>query len=82
MPDADPESDNGQPRRKWDMGNYAKYSAMGFQMFAVIAIFAYIGYYIDEKRGAKQPLFTAFLSLIGVFASLYLVIRSIKNLNP
>ena len=82
MSEADPESDNRQPRRKWDMANYAKYSAMGFQMFAVIAIFAYIGYYIDEKRGAKQPLFTPFLSYIAVLASLYIVILTMKNLYP
>ncbi|WP_207533905.1 AtpZ/AtpI family protein [Desertivirga arenae] len=61
---------------------YAKYSAMGFQMFAVIGVFAFVGYQIDERRNAKTPLWTAFLSLLGVFCSLYLVIRSIKKLNP
>jgi F0F1-type ATP synthase assembly protein I len=78
----EPDNDDNTERKKRDFSAYAKYSAAGFQMFAVIAVFAFIGYKIDENRNAKQPLFTAFFSLVGVLASLYLVIRSIKNLNP
>jgi len=80
----DEESNDGSglSKEKKYFSAYAKYSAIGFQMFAVIAVFAFIGYKIDEHQNSKTPLWTAFLSLAGVFCALYLVIRSIKNLNP
>ncbi|WP_207422111.1 AtpZ/AtpI family protein [Desertivirga brevis] len=74
--------EKGLAKQRKYFSAYAKYSAMGFQMFAVIAVFAFIGYKIDERQNSKTPLWTAFLSLLGVFCSLYLVIRSIKKLNP
>ena len=77
------ESNNKDPLKKAtkDITTYAKYSAMGFQMFAIIAIFAYVGYRIDQNRQMETPLYTAFLSLVGVFVSLYVIIRSVKKLN-
>ena len=56
--DENTENEKGLGKEKKYFSAYAKYSAMGFQMFAIIAVFA------------------------GVFCALYLVIRSIKNLNP
>jgi len=67
---------------KKTMSNYARYSAMGFQMIGIIGAFAFIGYKIDENRNSGTPIFTALLSLTGVVISLYLVIRSIKNFKP
>lgn len=64
------------------LSSYARYSAMGFQMFVIIAVFTFIGYKIDENRNADTPIYTALLSLTGVGIALYLVIRSIKNLKP
>lgn len=80
--DSEKQLGSGSEKRKKYFSVYAKYSAMGFQMFAVIAVFAFIGYKIDEHQNSETPLWTAFLSLAGVFSSLYLVIRSVKNLNP
>ena len=80
--DENTENEKGLGKEKKYFSAYAKYSAMGFQMFAIIAVFAFIGYKIDQYQNSKTPLWTAFLSLAGVFCALYLVIRSIKNLNP
>ena len=66
-------------RGKRALNSYAYYTGVGFQMLAVIGVFAFIGHKIDESRGSKTPLFTAFLSLAGVLISLYLVIRSVKK---
>jgi hypothetical protein len=74
--------DKSIKRRKGLMNSYAQYSAMGFQMFLIIGGFTYAGYKIDESRQSETPLFTAFLSLAGVFIALYLVIRSIKKMKP
>jgi len=58
---------------------YAKYSGLGFQMIAVIGVFAFAGYKIDESAHHQVKWVTAALSLIGVFISLYIVIVSLKK---
>lgn len=65
--------------QKKAINSYAYYSGLGFQMIAVIGVFAFIGYKIDEGQNTSSPLYTAFFSLGGVFISLYLVIRSVKK---
>jgi len=62
---------NQEEEKKEDPGkkalsNYARYSAMGFQMFVIIGAFTFIGYKIDENRNAHTPIFTALFSLAGV----------------
>ncbi|MCR8558669.1 AtpZ/AtpI family protein [Mucilaginibacter sp. BJC16-A38] len=59
--------------------NYIKFTGMGFQMIATIGLFTYAGYKIDESAHHATKWVTAVLSLVGVFVSLYLVIRSVKN---
>ncbi|MBS1521079.1 MAG: AtpZ/AtpI family protein [Bacteroidetes bacterium] len=61
------------------MNAYVKYSGLGFQMIAVIGVFAFAGYKIDESAHHQVKWVTALLSLIGVFISLYIVIVSLKK---
>ena len=61
------------------MAGYAKFTGLAFQMIAIIGVFAYAGYKIDVSAGHTTKWVTATLSLIGVFISLYLVIRSVKS---
>ena len=58
---------------------YVKYSSVGFQMIAIIGLFAFAGYKIDESAHHQVKWVTAALSLIGVFISLYIVIVSLKK---
>lgn len=58
---------------------YAKYTGLAVQMIVVIGAFAFAGYQIDEATRHQTKWVTAALSLTGVFVSLYLVIRSVKN---
>jgi hypothetical protein len=58
---------------------YVKYSGVGFQMIAIIGLFAFAGYKIDESAHHQVKWVTAVLSLIGVFISLYIVIVSLKK---
>jgi hypothetical protein len=60
---------------------YAKYSGLGFQMIAVIGVFAFAGYKIDAAAHHQVKWATAALSLIGVFISMYIVIVSLKKNN-
>jgi F0F1-type ATP synthase assembly protein I len=69
--------DNIEVRK--ELSSYVRYSGMGFQMIAVIGIFMFIGYKIDQWLEAEKLLFTAIFGMLGVCASLYLIIRSLKN---
>ncbi len=57
----------------------AKFSGIAFQMIAVIGIFTYAGIKIDQAANHQTKWVTAILALIGVFISLYIVIKSLKN---
>ena len=48
---------------------------MGFQMVAIILLFYWAGSKLDERSGNEKPLYTALLTLLGVFAGLYLVLK-------
>jgi hypothetical protein len=61
------------------MNSYAKYSGLAFQMIAIIGLFTFVGYKIDQSAGHDTQWVTATLSLIGVFISLFIVIRSLKS---
>lgn len=82
MQGKDPHETNGFDDEKKAFNKYARYSGIGFQMIGTIGVFTYIGYRIDKARNSKDPIFTALLSVAGVCISLYMVIRSIKNLKP
>ncbi|WP_295712554.1 AtpZ/AtpI family protein [Mucilaginibacter sp.] len=62
-----------------EVNNYAKFSGMAFQMIAVIGVFAFAGYKIDQAGNHQTKWATAGLSLVGVFISLYIIIRSVKS---
>jgi F0F1-type ATP synthase assembly protein I len=70
------QEDDGNGRR---VNSYAKFSGIAFQMIAVIGVFAFAGYKIDEATGHTVKWATAGLSLVGVFIALYIVIRSVKS---
>jgi len=59
--------------------SYAKFTGLAFQMIAVIGVLAYAGYKIDQSAGHTTKWVTAAMSLAGVFISMYLIIRAVKN---
>jgi ATP synthase protein I len=60
------------------VNDYIKYTTIGFQMIAIIGVFTFAGYKIDASAQHSTPWVTAAMALVGVFISLYLVIRSLK----
>jgi len=74
MAKKEPDDNNERP-----LGAYVKYSGLGFQMIAIIGVFAFAGYKIDESAHHQVRWVTAILSLVGVFISLYIVIVSLKK---
>lgn len=61
------------------MSNLAKFTGIAFQMIAIIGVFSFAGYKIDQSAGHQTKWVTAILSLAGVFIAMYIVIRSIKQ---
>jgi hypothetical protein len=59
--------------------NYGKFIGIAFQMLAIIGIFTFAGYKIDEAADHATKWVTAVLSLVGVFISLFIIIRSLKS---
>jgi ATP synthase protein I len=54
---------------------FFKYGALGFQMIAIIGLSAWGGHALDNRLQNKKPVFTIILSLLGIFAALYLVLK-------
>lgn len=71
--------DKNKPPKDNNGNSYLKFTGMAFQMIAIIGIFAFAGYKIDASANHPVKWVTAVLSLTGVFISLYLVIRSLKE---
>lgn len=65
--------------KKSNTTNFAKYSGIGFQMLAIIALFTFAGYKIDGYRNSPKLIFTAVFGLIGVVISLYQVVRQLNS---
>ncbi|WDF56241.1 AtpZ/AtpI family protein [Mucilaginibacter sp. KACC 22063] len=61
------------------LGNYAKFTGIAFQMIIIIGVMSFAGYEIDKHYQHHTQWVTAVLSLTGVFISLYIVIKSLKD---
>ena len=74
------QKDRKKPPNK-GLNDFARYSGMAFQMFAIIFITAWGGSKLDKMAGNKTPVFTIILSLLGVFAALYTVLKDFIRRN-
>lgn len=50
---------------------------MGTQLFVIMAVFTFGGYYLDRYFSLKVPIFTLVLSLFGIAAALYLTLKDL-----
>jgi len=48
---------------------------MGFQMIVIILLFYWAGSKLDERAANEKPVYTAILTVLGVFAGLYIVLK-------
>lgn len=62
------------PRNK-GIRDFARYSGIAFQMIAIILLTTWGGIKLDKLTGFKTPVFTIILSLLGVFAAIYTVVK-------
>lgn len=61
--------------------NFARFSSVGIQMGVIIALFTWLGTYLDEKYQTKTQWWTIGLSLFGVTAGLTLIIKEAINMS-
>lgn len=66
---------NQKPKKKPSLTDYGKYSAMGFQMAATIALGVWGGTRLDAYFETKFPVFTIVLSLLSVAAAMYWAVK-------
>ena len=73
---SDQKNQNSEQKNKKALKNYAKYSAIGFQMMAIILIGIFGGMKLDELITKMEfPLFTMVLSISSVVFATYYAIR-------
>lgn len=70
---------SGKKNRKPDgkLQNYMKYSGMAFQMAIIILVGAFLGQKLDERVQTERPYFTVALSLLAIFAALYITLKDL-----
>ncbi|HIW87788.1 MAG TPA: AtpZ/AtpI family protein [Candidatus Onthomorpha intestinigallinarum] len=61
------------------MKEYGKYSAIAFQLLAIVFLGTYAGYRIDMKLPEVKPLFTVVLSLASIGIGLYVTLKDLTK---
>lgn len=69
------EQDNELQKNKERLNNYAKYSAMVFQMLAVIGLGVFGGIKMDEWLNTSFPVFTVIFSFLAVILAIYYAVK-------
>lgn len=60
---------------KDQINNYAKYSALAFQMAVIIGLGTFGGYKLDQLLGLDFKIFTIVLSLLSVIMAIYFAVK-------
>ena len=63
------------------INKFVRFSSLAFEMGIIIGGGTYGGVYLDRYFELETPVFTIILSLFSVFASLYLVVKQVNNIN-
>jgi len=69
------------PQNNKKVNAWIRYSTLGIQMGGTIAFFTWLGTWLDKKTDWSTPVWTIVLSLFGVIASLYLVVKEVIKQN-
>ncbi len=66
-------------KRKKPSNAYLKYSAMAFQMIAIMLFFLFLGQFLD-RRFLTEPILTAICLITGVFIAIsFFMIQILKE---
>lgn len=70
-----------EEKERKGFSKFARFSSLGIQMGATIAICTWLGVWLDKKFQSENAYWTLGLTLFGVFAGLYLVIRDVIKMS-
>jgi F0F1-type ATP synthase assembly protein I len=74
MEEQEKEKNQKKPQNK-GLNDYAKYTGIAAQMAMIIFLTTWGGIKLDHLAGFSNPVFTIILSLLGVFAAIYIAIK-------
>jgi apolipoprotein N-acyltransferase len=57
---------------------YARYTGIAFQMMAVMAISAWVGYKLDQWLSIEFPVFTLGFTVVAIGLVLYKLVKSLS----
>jgi F0F1-type ATP synthase assembly protein I len=58
---------------------YLKYGGLGLQLLATIGLFAWAGYWLDNRLALKFPVFLLLFTFAGLGGSLYQLYRRVMK---
>ena len=70
-----------QKKPKNQLKNLAVLTGVAIQMGVTIYLFVYLGKWLDNTYNNGKKLFLIICTLLGVFISIYVVTRQLKNLE-
>lgn len=72
---------NKNPKKKLQLPShtYFRYSNIAFQLIAVVLICFFSGKKLDSLMHNDTPWITIALSTIGIFGTIYLIIKNLSN---
>lgn len=62
---------------KKEPNQFLKYTSLALQLGITIAVFTFLGRYLDQKYETVTPWFTVLGSLFGVSSGLYLALKGL-----
>ena len=68
-------------RKGKSLSNWVEFTQIGLQMAVVITAGVLIGRWLDKKYPNNYQAYTIILSLFGVFAALYMVIKKAMRMT-
>lgn len=71
----------GNKDRQRAIDDYAKYTALGMQTVAIVALFVLGGIGLDRWLGTGNGLFTVIMSLLGCAGAVYYSVKDFVRIN-
>ena len=66
-------------KQKKKAADFARYSAVGFQIVATIFVGIMIGQWLDKKLHTSNNIYTLFGALLMILVALFQIVKMIKN---
>lgn len=75
--DKKPQQNDQSEKRRQSLNNLARYSGIGAQIAVPVTLGILAGKWLDNHFHTAQPLWTAGLAILGLFAGLFIVFKDI-----